>query len=159
MVDGRDKPDLPHPVCLELRAKMDKLEHLLDTIFKIADQDLIITDANSGSPDLRENFKLGKYLTGFGKTLMALGEQCMETAEAITDTTQQFIEKYQESDKVKFVAEIKNPVLKDAICQLRQPLPVKKTGEYVTWQMKQEAPIIIDSDTEDEDDQQKLIYG
>ena len=69
--------------------------------------------------------------------------------------------KYQSSDKVKFVAEIENPVLTDAICQLRQPLPVKKTGDYITWQMKQEAPIIIDSDTDSDDNsnEEKLIFG
>ena len=64
---------------------------MLETIFNIADQDLIITDANSGSPDLRKNFKLGKYLHGVGKSLIALGEQCMEKGEHINDSTQEFI--------------------------------------------------------------------
>ena len=144
---------LPHPTCFELNAKFTVLNKTMDEIFDIADQDMVITVTDSGKPDITANSKLSQCMLELSKSLFALGQQCLDKADELTDRVNRYQEKFSESDKIQFVTEITNPVLKDAICQLRVPIPVKKNGD-VTWQVKQEIPVIIYSDSDSDDEKQ-----
>ena len=149
---------LPHPTCFELKAKFDSLTKIMDNIFDIADQDLVITVTDSGEPDMTSNYQLTKCMLKLSESLFALAEQCSDKADVLTEQINRYRDENADGNKVQFLAEIKNPALKDALCQLRNPLPVKKTGEFVTWQVKQEGRPVYVSDDEDSDEEQ-IIFG
>ena len=128
----------------------------MDEIFDVAEQELIITVTDSGEPDMIANYQLTKCLLKLSESLFSLAEQCSEKADSLNEQVQRYRDQH-ESTKVQFLTEITNPALKDALCQLRNPLPVKKTGEFVTWQMKQEGRTVYVSD--DESDEEQLIFG
>ena len=149
---------LPHPTCFELKAKFKSLGKIMDNIFDIADQDLVITVTDSGEPDMTANYQLSRCMLKLSESLFGLAEQCSEKADALTDQVNRYRDQNADSHKVQFLTEITNPALKDALCQLRTPLPVKRTGEYVTWQVKQEGRPVYVSDGEDSDEEQ-IIFG
>ena len=143
---------MPHPLAMELRTKLRKLESFIDGILDASHSDLIVTLADTGDADLRCNREVPRELFQLGKDLMVLGQQCMTKAEDMKAEVERYIARTLPSHKVQFLKEVTNPEVKDVITKLRNPIPVLKTGEFVTWQMKVEVPLTVDGDSDSESD-------
>ena len=123
----------------------------------ICDSDLILTRTGSGEPDLDINYKFADTLGIIGKELTALGGNLTQQAKDVRKTIKLYEEQAQESGKIQFIQEITNPELKEALTKLREPLPVKKIGDTVHWQVKTEIPLLYITDSEDEIEDAKKI--
>ena len=75
--------DLTHPYILKFEAYEQKLLRMLNKMYHLADNDLVICDRRTGLNNFSNNLKFADKLETLGKALVTLGTKCCEYAIAI----------------------------------------------------------------------------
>ena len=84
------KRELEHPYIQKIDAKLDKLHTLINGIFELADNDLIIADRDTGINDYDMQFKFAEKLDNISADLKKLIKDCSDQASLIREKITSF---------------------------------------------------------------------
>ena len=79
----RNHPSLQHPYSIKLDTKLSKLDAVLNSIFDLADGDLLVSNAKTGLTDFSLNEKFAKKLEEALKRVAGLANQLSEKASVV----------------------------------------------------------------------------
>ena len=147
----KNRTKLPHPVRLELQEKEPRLNRLLEHIARIGDCDLVMTRTDGGVADLDINFQMADVFEKFGQELIEMGKAFTERGDIMRYKIQKYIDEAQGVDKIEYLKTIQNEEVRETLSNLVHPLPVSKSEQGTTWQVKPdvEPPLINVTDSED----------
>ena len=83
--EAQQKAYLEHLYKLKLDIKKSKLMRIMDAIFKLADNDLIVCNFDTGLNDYTKNLNFADELETMSKELAVLSNDCSEKATKIRD--------------------------------------------------------------------------
>ena len=83
-----NRPKIPgqsetHPYIIKMDIKLTKMQQIMNSIFEIADTNMIITDAKSGVNDYTMNHVFADRLDNISKEVIGLSKCLTEKAAAI----------------------------------------------------------------------------
>ena len=78
-----EKQDLVHPYILKFNARQEKILHMLNRLYELADNDMVICDCHTGLNDYSMNKKFADKLDNLAKVLVTLSTKCCEKATAL----------------------------------------------------------------------------
>ena len=97
---------LEHPYKVKLDLKKSKLLKIMNDIFQLADNDLIVCDFDTGLNDYSKNLKFADNLDVISKELTVLSKECSDKANAIRDRIAQAKEDKRLIQDIVFQTEI-----------------------------------------------------
>ena len=139
---------------LKYDASETKLHGLLNKLFDLASNDLILTDRDSGLNDYEPTLKFADRLDSLSEVLIGLSKDCVEKATAIRTTVEGLKEKKINMQEVLEIGTVTNladacPLIKER-AELKIPLEDWITDE--TQLLKRE-PLFYISESESDDDE------
>ena len=137
-----------HPYVIKLDLKLNKLSKHLDSIYKVADCDLILMDAKTGLNDFSANERFAKKLDDTAKKLAQLSHQLSEKATAVHDKIDAAIDTKAGLQDVQYVGEVLEYSQQCELIKKRNKCPqrFKASGKF---RIKRET--LDSSDDEDEE--------
>ena len=102
----RQKRELEHPYIQKIDAKLDKLHTLINGIFQLADNDMIIADRDTGINDYDMQVKFAEKLDNIGADLKQLIKDCSDKATEVRSKIFQFQDHKHTLQDSYFVEEI-----------------------------------------------------
>ena len=110
----RDRPKIPgqsetHPYIINMEIKLAKMRQLMN-IFKIADTNMIITDAKSGLNDYTMKHAFGDELDNISKAVIGLSKCLMEKATGIRAQVDRALDDKLRFEDVSFICDVTNQI-------------------------------------------------
>ena len=78
-----EKQDLVHPYILKFDARQEKIVRMLNRLYELADNDMVICDCCTGLNNYSMNKKFADKLDNLAKVLVTLSTKCCEKATAL----------------------------------------------------------------------------
>ena len=157
--------ELVHPYILKYEAKERKLMKILNCLYELADNDLIVCDRRTGLNNYDMNLKFATKLESLAKVLVTMSTQCCQKATDIRTKISEAQDRKarKQDDYVAFDGE----VVKDAEkCELLQN---RKTSQSSVFKSdpdklppppkKPRIPVIWISDDEDDQANETEVYS
>ena len=150
---------LEHPYALKLEQKKCKLNSLLNSIYDLANNDLLICDFDTGLNDYSKNLKFADELDEMSKVLIGLSKDCTDKANVIRERIDQAKEDKRLIQDVVFLQEIVKESEKcDDICLVRPdqnyvPKEYVHTSEFRVKRERPVHPLTLYVDTTDSEDE------
>ena len=159
--DAQHSVYLEHPYKVRLDIQKSKLMRVMNKIFEIADNDLIVCDFDTGLNDYSKNLSFANELETIAKELTVLSKDCADKAVRIRDRIDQAKEDKRLIQDVVFQQEIVKDSEKCDEIRLVCPDLNFKPKPFVpksAFRVKRERPpplIYEDSDTDPEEEKAK----
>ena len=145
----RTKRELEHPYIQKIDAKLDKLHTLINGIFELADNDLIIANRDTGINDYDMQFKFAEKLDNIGADLKKLIKDCSDQASLIREKIYKFQDQKHSLQDTYFVEEITK--VSQKVQEARQPDPSEWIRDETVLLKREHYPITISDESSDED--------
>ena len=115
-----------------MQTRKSKLRELLNKIFTLADNDVIVCDRETGLNDYTKNLKFADKLEDIAKHLIGLSQECTRKAALIRKRIDDAKEDKRLVQDVVYMQEIIKESEKDEYFKLRKKEPVRfvKTSEF-----------------------------
>ena len=97
--------DLEHPYIAKVDHKIGLLQDILEKIFTLADNDLIVVNRDTGLNDFTFNEQFAKKLEDVGKFFIRLQKQCDDKANCIRERIQEFKDKKLDKEDMVIMAD------------------------------------------------------
>ena len=154
----QDAAYLEHPYTLKIRTRKAKLQEMLHKIFKLADNDILVCDSETGLNDYSKNAKFADELEDIAKHLIGLSQECTQKAARIRERIDKAKEDKRQMQDIVYLQEVIKHAEKDDFVKERQKSPTRfvKTSEF---RVKRERVFFVDDPGADEEEiqQEQLI--
>ena len=156
--EEQDSAYLEHPYTLKLQTRKSKLRELLNKIFALADNDVIVCDRETGLNDYTKNLKFADELEDIAKHLIGLSQECTRKAALIRKRIDDAKEDKRLVQDIVYMQEIIKESEKDEYFKLRKKEPVRfvKTSEFP---VKREHAFFVDDPAEEPHEADKTHYS
>ena len=154
--EAQNSAFLEHPYTLKLEQKKSKLSSLLNSIYDLANNDLLVCDFDSGLNDYSKNLKFADELDEMSKLLISLSKDCTDKANVIRERIDQAKEDKRLIQDVVFLQEIVKEAEKCDDIRLVRPDQNYVPKEYVhtsEFRVKRERTVTLYLDSTDSEDE------
>ena len=140
---------LEHPFSVKFQNKKTKILVLIEQLWELADNDMIVCDRDTGLNDYTKNLKFADELEDLSKVMAGVSSNCSQRASKIRERIDDLKEDKRQLQDVVFMQEVLKESEKEERARLRTPKPFVKTHEF---RIKRERPLTVSSDEEEEPD-------
>ena len=147
----QDAAYLEHPYTLKLRTRKAKLQEMLLKIFKLADNNILVCDRETGLNDYTKNEKFADELDDIAKHLVGLSQECTTKAARIHERIADAKEDKHQLQDIVHIQDVIKESEKDDHIKLHQKSPTRfvKTSEF---QVKRKRVFFVDDPGADEEE-------
>ena len=155
-----NRPKIPgqsetHPYIIKTDIKLTKMWQIMNSIFKIADINMIITDAKSGVNDYTMNHVFVDRRDNISKEVIGLSKCLTEKAAAIRTRVDKALDDKRRFEDVSFIRDVTNQLHKCEIAQQKDPRKIKEFKLSEDFGIAHET---LDS-SDDDDDEDETATG
>ena len=143
----RKHAELEHPYSQKMDAKLDKIETLLNGLYDIAQNDMIVANRDTGINDYDMQYKFASKLEVLAKKFILLSKDLSDQAIKVRDNIQQYQDQKNALQECYFVQEIMKTG--DKVKEAQHPNPTDYIrDETVILKREHYAPHLSDSEEE-----------
>ena len=119
-----------HPYVIKMEVKLSKMRQIMNSMFDLADTNLVLTDAKSGVNDFSLSHQFADKLDSLSKEVVNMGNILSEKASDVRDKVQNAQDRKRKLQDIQEICEVTDPGKKTKIMVTRsryQPGPFDKT--------------------------------
>ena len=118
-----EQPVLVHPYILKFETREYKIHKILNSLFALADNDLVVSDRETGLNDWSMNLEFARKLDSMAKTLAGFSRRCSEQANVVCDKVNAACDVKRKMQDIVYLEEITKEEDKCAKLRNKKPQP------------------------------------